>query len=117
MAYDEKLAHRIRKFFSRRRGVTERKLFGGICFLLDGKMCCGVIHNDLCVRVGPKRYEEALSQAYARPMDFTGRPLKGFVYVAPAGIQTPASLTQWMQWAADFVTTDGKKVAKRKKTA
>jgi TfoX/Sxy family transcriptional regulator of competence genes len=114
MAYDERLAQRIRKFLSGRKGFTERKMFGGICFLLDGRMCCGVIHDDLCVRVGAKGYEEALSQAYTRPMDFTGRPLKGLVYVAPTGIQTHASLKKWLQWAADFATTDAKKVVRRK---
>ena len=83
MAYDEYLAERIRKALKRRKGITEKKMFGGICLLLDGNMVGGVVNDDLMVRVGPDGYEDALKQPHARPMDFTGKPLKGMVYVGP----------------------------------
>lgn len=105
MAFDERLAQRIRKLLAARKSVSEKKMFGGICFLINGSMCCGVVQNDLCARVGPLRYEEALRQAHARPMDFTGRPLKGFVFVAPTGLKTDASLKRWLSWAAEFAAT------------
>jgi len=80
MAFDERLAQRIRQILKGARGVTEKRMFGGLCFLVRGKMCCGVERDHLVVRVGPEQYERALSKPHARPMDFTGRPLKGFVY-------------------------------------
>jgi TfoX/Sxy family transcriptional regulator of competence genes len=103
MAYDEGLAERVRQVLSGRKGLTERKMFGGIAFMLDGKMCCGVIEDDLVVRVGPERYEEALAEPHARPMDFTGRSLRGFVFVGPDGCRTGEALAGWVRQAADFV--------------
>lgn len=79
MAYDERLAERVRKSLVRRRGISEKKMFGGLCFLANGHMCRGVIGKDLVVRVGPKAYEASLKTPGARPMDFTGRPLRGLV--------------------------------------
>ena len=105
MSYDENLAGRIRPILSRRRGVTEKKMFGGLAFLLDGRMCCGVIDKDLVVRVGPDRYGAARRQPHTRPMDFTGRPLTGYVYVSPAGCRRDESLAKWTSWGADFVAT------------
>ena len=81
MAYDEKLAQRIRPLLNRKRGVSERKMFGGIAFMLDGKMCCGVLNSDLVARLGADDCAAALRTPHVRPMDFTGRPLKGFLYV------------------------------------
>jgi TfoX/Sxy family transcriptional regulator of competence genes len=104
MAYDEALAARLRALLARRGGVAELKMFGGLCYMLDGKMLVGVIGADLMVRVGPESYEEALARRHARPMDFTGRPLTGFVYVAPAGYRG-ASLGKWVEEAAAFVAT------------
>lgn len=78
-------------------------MFGGLCFLLADRMCCGVVNRNLVVRVGPERYEDALGQAHARPMDFTGRPLRGFVYVDPAGYRSEQSLAQWVRRAVLFV--------------
>jgi TfoX/Sxy family transcriptional regulator of competence genes len=77
-------------------------MFGGIAFMLDGKMCCGVIEDDLIVRVGPERYEEALSEPHVRPMDFTGRSLRGFVFVGPDGYRKNEALAKWVRQAADF---------------
>ncbi|MBM3216980.1 TfoX/Sxy family protein, partial [Candidatus Poribacteria bacterium] len=85
MPYDENLAERIRRVVAGRHGVTEKRMFGGLAFLLDGKMFCGIANSDLMVRVGPERYEAALSLPHVRPMDFTGRPMTGYVYVGPEG--------------------------------
>lgn len=82
--------------------------------MLDGSMFCGVIKDDLVVRVGPARYEEALGKPHARPMDFTGRPMTGFVYVSAAGRKSDASLEKWVRWGAEFVSTlPAKKSPKR----
>ena len=102
MAFDERLAQRIRKLLATRKSVSEKEMFGGICFLIDGSMCCGVVQKDLCARVGPLRHAEALKQAHARPMDFMGRPLKGSVFVAATGLKTDASLKKWLSWATEF---------------
>jgi TfoX/Sxy family transcriptional regulator of competence genes len=102
MAYNGKLADRIRKVLAGQQGLSERKMFGGIAFMLRGKMCCGVVKDDLVVRVGPKLYEEALAEAHARPMDFTGRPLRGFVFIAPAGHKTDQALAKWVRRAVKF---------------
>ena len=91
MAFDEELATRVRKLLWPHWRLTERPMFGGLTFLLRGHMCCGVIRDRLVVRVGPARYDEALTQSHARPMDFTGRPLRGMVYVMPAGYRTDAA--------------------------
>lgn len=102
MAYDERLADRIREALTGRKAVTEKKMFGGIAFMLRGNMCCGVLNDDLVVRIGPERYNKALAQPHARPMDFTGRPLKGFVFVNPGGYRTARTLAAWMKKAIDF---------------
>ena len=83
MAYDERLAQRVREELADRPGYAEKKMFGGLCFLLRGNMCCGVGKDGLMVRVGPEQYESALADDHARQMDFTGRPMKGFVFVHP----------------------------------
>ncbi len=105
MGYDEKTAGRVRGILSRRANVVEKKMFGGLCFMVDGGMCCGLTGSSLIVRVGPERYEEALSQPHARLMDFTGRPVTGMVYVDPAGYETDAALGSWIQRGIDFVST------------
>ncbi len=109
MTCNATVADRIRRCLGRRRGLTERKMFGGISFLLGGRMCCGVINDDLVIRVGPQGYEQAVREPHARPMDFTGRPLRGFVYIAPAGYQSDDALMRWVQRAVTFVTTLPKK--------
>jgi TfoX/Sxy family transcriptional regulator of competence genes len=79
-------------------------MFGGVCFIVNGSMCCGLTSTAFMVRVGPDRYEEALAQPHARPMDFTGRPLTGMVYLAPAGYRTDAALGKWVQRGIDYVS-------------
>ncbi len=103
MSYDEKLAARVRKALADRGDVVEKRMFGGLCFMVGGAMCCGLTKTDFMVRVGPDAYDEAVAQPHARPMDFTGRPLKGMVYVAPEGLRTRAALTRWVRRGLAFV--------------
>ena len=105
MAYDAQLAERVRRLLARRKDITEKKMFGGLAFLLRGKMCCGVLQEDLVVRVGPERYAAAVAAPHARPMDFTGRPLRGFLFVAAAGYKTDAALRKWLQQAIEFASS------------
>ena len=102
MAYNEKLAVRVRKALARQKAVAEIKMFGGLCFTLRGNMCCGIDKNNLMVRVGPEHYQEALAQPHARPMDITGRPMKGIVFVAADGYKTDQLLRKWIKRGADF---------------
>ncbi|MFQ5589509.1 MAG: TfoX/Sxy family protein, partial [Nitrospiria bacterium] len=85
MAYDEGLAERLREIFIDRQGLVEKKMFGGIAFMLCGHMCCGIVNETLMARVGPDQYAAALAHPHAREMDFTGRPMKGLVYIDPEG--------------------------------
>ena len=96
MAYDERLAARVRSALRGREDVSERKMFGGLCFLVRGRMACGVTGDELMVHVGADLHEEALAEPHARPMDFTGRPLRGMVYVGRGGIAAEADLEQWV---------------------
>jgi TfoX/Sxy family transcriptional regulator of competence genes len=105
MAYNEQLGNRLREAFLERDGVTERKMFGGLAFMVDGNMCCGVTGGALMVRVGKEGYAAAIQQPYARPMDFTGRVMKGFVYVDAAGIASDKDLMEWVQRGLAYVLT------------
>jgi hypothetical protein len=96
MAYDEQLAARIRHALAARIDMTERKMFGGLAFLRDGRMCCGIVGRDLIVRVVEDEVPSVLRRPHVRPMDFTGRPLRGFVYVAPSGVATDDALGEWI---------------------
>ena len=104
MAYDETLASRIREELRGRDDVAERKMFGGLTFMVAGRMACGVVHDDLMVRVGANGSEEALSDPHARPMDFTGRPMRGMVYVSPAGVAADVDLARWIRRAVGVAT-------------
>lgn len=115
MAYDEPLAERIRLALGQRAGVAEKKMFGGLAFLLDGKMFCGIVKDELMVRVGPDRYEQALGGVHVRPMDFTGRPMKGYVFVKPAGCRTVTAVGTWIERGTEFVMAlDGIRPRRRK---
>ena len=105
MAYDEKLAKRLSGVFKRRKGASEKKMFGGVAYMLNGHMCCGIVKDMLVVRVGPEAYEEALKEKNVRPMDFTGRPMKGYVYVEPKGIESDDNLKSWTERGMKFVKT------------
>lgn len=102
MAYDEALAERIRIALKRRRGITERRMFGGLCFLANGNMAFGIVGRELMVRVGPRAYEAALAERHVREMDFTGRPMKGMVYVAPMAFHTDEALRGWIERGLRF---------------
>jgi TfoX/Sxy family transcriptional regulator of competence genes len=96
MAYDEGLAQRIRELLEDDPRIREKKMFGGVAFLANGHMAAGIIRDELMVRVGPDGYERAIAQPHARAMDFTGRPMRGFVQVAPAGFEDDADLSAWL---------------------
>ena len=100
MAYDEKLAERIRVALRGRAGIEERRMFGGIAFLLDGRMFCGVVKDELMVRVGRERHDEALQHPFVRPMDFTGRPMRGMVFVGPSALRG-RDLDRWVDRGVD----------------
>ncbi len=102
MAYSEELADRIRDLLADRGELTERKMFGGIAFMLDGNMACGVIGDELMARVGAEQTEAALAEEHTRPMDFTGKPMKNMIYVEPAGIETDEDLAGWVDAAAGY---------------
>ncbi len=97
MAYDEELAERVRVALGAVRGVAEIKMFGGLCYTVGGHMAVGVNGNDLMVRMEPEAAEAALSEPGARPMDFTGRPMKGFLFVGPDGLRTERALEGWIR--------------------
>jgi len=96
MAYNERLAARVRDVLANHDGISERKMFGGLAFLLDGKMSVGVMGEDLIVRTGEDAYAAALARPGARPMDFTGRVSKGMVYVGASGTSKGADLRRWI---------------------
>ncbi len=99
MAYDEKLAGRIRQVFRGRDDISERQMFGGLAFLHRGRMCCGIVGSELMVRIAADEFVVVMRLPNVRPMDFTGRPLKGFAFVAPPGFRTAAALRRWLSLA------------------
>ena len=105
MAYNEQLADRVRGILTQHEPLIEKKMFGGLSFMLRGNMCCGVDRDNLMVRVGPDQYDEALAQPHARPMDFTGRPLRGMVYVGPEGYRSDDALAAWLKRGVDFAAS------------
>ena len=104
MVYNEKLAAMVREILRDKRNITEKKMFGGLAFMLQGKMFCGIIKDDLMIRTETENYEKALSKPHSRPMDFTGRPMKGFVYVGPLGFKTEKTLFGWITFGLDYVS-------------
>jgi len=103
MPYDENLAKRIESILKSRRKVTQKKMFGGLCFLLNGNMLCGINGDKLMARVGQVNYEFALKQKHVTEMDFTGKPLKGMIYVLQEGIKRKDSLKKWIDICIEFV--------------
>ena len=102
MAFDEGVAGRVREALGGGPDAVEKRMFGGIAFMVRGNMCCGVIGDRLMLRVGPDGYEATLSRPHAKPMDFTGRPMKGMVYVEPAGFASTGDLKVWIARAMEF---------------
>ena len=103
MAFSEELAERIRQGLARRKGVEEKKMFGGIGFLLNGNMLVGVWKDSFIVRLSPEEGEEALKEPHVREFDITGRAMKGWVLVAPEGVENDDQLSGWVQRAVKFV--------------
>ena len=105
MAYDEGLAFRIRELLDGRPDLIEKKMFGGLAFMVQGNLCCGVYKDDLIVRVGPEQDMRAVARPHARPFDITGRPMKGWLLVAPEGVENDADLEQWVEQGVVFALT------------
>ena len=105
MAFDEGLADRIRDALSGRHGVSQRKMFGGIAFMLEGNMAVGVAGEELMVRLGPDEAERALAEPHVRRMDMTGRPMKSMILVAPEATAADEDLASWVDAGADFAAS------------
>ncbi len=105
MAYDESLGARVKEILLERPDIAERKMFGGLAFMLAGNMACCVTDRGLMVRVGPDGYAEALTLPHAGVMDITGRPMRGWLLVGPTGLESPDSLTEWVERGAAFAAT------------
>ena len=105
MAYDEGLANRIRSAVGDDAAISEKKMFGGLAFLDRGLMFAGVSGNKLMARVGKENHADSLARAHVREMDFTGKPMQGYVYVEPQGLQSEPQLTFWLQRCRAFVST------------
>ena len=102
MAYDEKLANRIRELLLNKRSVEEKKMMGGLTFMVNNKMCVGILKDDLMARIDPEVYESALERRGCREMDFTGRPMKGFAFIDPEGTKSKKDLEYWIKLALDY---------------
>lgn len=105
MAYDQGLAERVREVLAEERGLSEKKMFGELAFFLRGNMCVGVLKDSLMIRVGPDAYQSLLKHPHASKMDFTGRPMKGFLYVKPEGCESDSDLRRWLGHGVAFVRT------------
>lgn len=103
MAYDERIAARVRRILAERNDVREIKMFGGLCFTVGGHMACGVLGADLIVRLGPERWAKALRSGGAKPFTFTGKSLKGIAVVEPPNCDDARKLRKWMTAALEFV--------------
>jgi TfoX/Sxy family transcriptional regulator of competence genes len=115
VSYDKTLADRISAVLGDEKRIIPKKMFGGVAFMRDGKMFCGIVKDELMVRCGPEHYEEALLRPGARPMDFTGRPMKGFLFVAPRAFKTDAALKRWVKLGLDFIATIEAKPSRRRR--
>lgn len=113
MSYNAELAERIEAVVKGKRGITSKKMFGGIAWMQGGNMAVGVLKDELMVRVGPERHDELLGEPGARPMDFTGRPMKGYLFVGGEGIRTESSLARWVRRGLEFAAGLPKKRSKR----
>jgi TfoX/Sxy family transcriptional regulator of competence genes len=105
VAYDEELAERVRDLISVRADVSERKMFGGIAFMVAGNMACGVLGDELIVRLGDEEGANALNEEGVRPFDFTGKPMKGIVYVSTELTSSDTGLAEWVDAGADYAAS------------
>lgn len=115
MAYNEELAMRVRSALQTGKiRFEEKSMFGGLSFMVRDKMCCGVLKDDLVIRIDPDQHEELLKKRHVRPMDFTGKPMKGWIYVAPQGIRTEAALQDFLELALAYSVLSKKSSAKKR---
>ena len=102
MAYSEELAARVRKIFSTLKNVEEKRMIGGLTFMLNDKMCAGILNDDLMIRIDPDEYDNALKKPGCRQMDFTGKPMKGFVLIGTRGTKDQKDLKYWVGLAIEY---------------
>ncbi len=105
MAYDEGLAQRINEYFDACENTITKKMFGGLCFMQHGHMCCGIVGDLLMARVGLENYTNYLNMPYVKEMDFTGKSMKGMIYVHPEGLEDANELFKWITVCEKFVAT------------
>ena len=113
MAYNEKLNDRIREAMASLKKVEEKYMFGGVCYMLNGKMCVGVVKDEMMCRIDPDVYEESLEKDGCREMVFTGRPMKGYVFVGEEGMKTKKQFDHWIGLCLEF--NKKAKASKKKK--
>jgi TfoX/Sxy family transcriptional regulator of competence genes len=113
MAYDHNLADRIREFLVDLPQVEEKQMMGGLAFMVNNKMCVGVMKNEMMARIDPEMYETALEKTGCHPMDFTGRPMKGWILIGPEGLEKIIEMQYWVNLALDF--NDKAKVSSKNK--
>jgi TfoX-like protein len=109
MAFDQGLAERIRKHLAQQKGLTEKRMFGGLAFLLKGNMCCGVHQRELIVRLDPAQTVAALTEPHSRVFDLSGRPMKGWILVEPAGLASETALAKWLRFGTNYAGSLPKK--------
>ena len=114
MAYSETLANRIREQLQDKEGVAEKEMMGGLTFMINDKMCVGIIKDEMMCRIDPERYEEALEKTGCHEMDFTGRPMKGWVMVDESGMKNQDEMNAWIKMALEFNVLAKKSVRKSK---
>jgi TfoX/Sxy family transcriptional regulator of competence genes len=102
MAFSEQISDRIREALSEQKNVEEKYMFGGVCYMVNGKMCMGVVGDEMMCRINPAKEEEALSRKGCRPMDFTSRPMKGYVYVDEEGMKRKQDFNYWIDLCLEY---------------
>ena len=105
MAFDETLAKRIRTILAARKDLVEKHMFGGVCFMIRRRMCCGIIDSSLMARLDPDLADRLADHPHVRPMDFTGKPMRGYLFVDPEGIDSPKALKSWIERSVAYVET------------
>jgi TfoX/Sxy family transcriptional regulator of competence genes len=105
MAFDEGLAERLQDYFQDKSDVEAKKMFGGLCFMVSDHMCCGIVGDMLMCRIGPDNYDDCLKQQHAGERDFTGKALKGMIYVSPEGLESDIDLHKWVKLCESFVNS------------
>jgi len=115
VAYNEELAGRVRETLADRTDIEEKRMFGGLTFMVGGHMCCGVLKNDLVVRIDPGEFDALVAQPHVRPFDFSGRPMQGMVYVDVGALSEPEALRTWVQRGTDYVAAHPAAAKRRKR--